>query len=135
MQVLFECPPKPSDVNFLNKKLNEETSQYGKAYPVIFFIKNDQGRVIAGANAIIIYGAIYTDQLWVDKEHRNKGLATKIMYRIHEFGKEKGCKIATIQTMSFQKAVKFYEKLGYTEDFVRPNYVKGSSCIFMSKTL
>lgn len=119
----------------MTEKINEETAEYGKSYPYGFFIRDDQGRIIAGANGFIIYGTVYTDQLWVDKKHRNKGLARKIMDKVHEFGKLEGCKIANIQTMSFQGAASFYEKLGYVQDFKRSGYVEGSCCIFMRKDL
>lgn len=79
--------------------------------------------------------AVYTDQLWVHKKHRGQGFAREIMGKVHEFGKLEGCKTATIQTMSFQGAKSFYEKLGYVQDFKRDGYVNGSSCIFMMKDL
>ncbi|MFK8040677.1 MAG: GNAT family N-acetyltransferase [Rickettsiaceae bacterium] len=76
-------------------------------------MRDDATAIIAGANVFVIYGAIYTDQLWVDKNHRGQGFAKEIMDKVHEFGKLEGCKIATVQTMSFQWARSFYEKLGY----------------------
>lgn len=127
--------PKTSDINFLTKQINQETSKYGEAYPFAFFIKNDGSQIIAGANGFFIYGSIYTDQLWVDKEFRRQGLATKIMNKVHDFGKLEGCEFATIQTMSFQGAQLFYEKLGYAQDFKRAGYVSGSNCIFMKRAL
>jgi hypothetical protein len=57
------------------------------------------------------------------------------MDKVHEFGKLEGCKIATVQTMNFQGAQSFYEKLGYVQDFKRAGYVNGSNCIFMRKSL
>ena len=98
-------------------------------------MRDDASKIIAGANGFVIYGAIYTDQLWVDKDYRGQGFAKKIMDKVHEFGKLEGCKIATVQTMSFQGALVFYEKLGYVQDLKRAGYVNGSNCIFMRKQL
>lgn len=127
--------PATSDIDFLTKQINQETSEYGEAYPFAFFIRDDTAEIIAGANGFVIYGAIYTDQLWVDKDYRGQGFAKKIMDKVHEFGKLEGCKIATVQTMSFQGAQSFYEKLGYVQDFKRTGYINGSNCIFMRKPL
>jgi GNAT superfamily N-acetyltransferase len=98
-------------------------------------MRDADSKVIGGANGFIMYGAIYTDQLWVDKEHRRRGIAKKIMAEVHEFGKLEGCTIPTVQTMSFQGAQNFYEKLGYIQDFKRTGYINGSNCIFMRKSL
>jgi GNAT superfamily N-acetyltransferase len=134
-KLVFTKDPVTADVNFLTNKINEETDKWGEASPFGFFIRDDQNHIIAGANGFVIYGTIYTDQLWVNKKDRNKGLAKKIMDKVHVFATEEGCRLATIQTMSFQEAQGFYQKLGYVQDFKRSGYVKGSHCIFMSKEL
>ena len=125
----------PSDTSFLTKQINQETPEYGEAYPFAFFMRDDAAEIIAGANGFVIYGAIYTDQLWVNKDYRGQGFAKKIMDKVHEFGQLEGCKIATVQTMSFQGAQVFYEKLGYVQDFKRTGYINSSNCIFMRKAL
>ena len=134
-EIEFNKNPSSVDIDFLTKNINEETAEYGEAYPFAFSIKDDERNIIAGANGFVIYGTIYTDQLWVKKEHRGIGYALEIMAKVHEFGKSEGCKMATVQTMSFQNAETFYKKLGYQVDFKRPGYVSGSSCIFMKKDL
>ena len=134
-KIEYTKTPATSDVDFITKQINQETSEYGEAYPFAFFMRDDDSKIIAGANGFVIYGAIYTDQLWVDKDYRGQGFAKKIMDKTHEVGKLEGCKIATVQTMTFQGAQSFYEKLGYVQDFKRAGYVNGSSCIFMRKAL
>ena len=57
------------------------------------------------------------------------------MEQIHEYGKKNECGFATIQTMGFQGAIKFYEKLGYIKEFERTGYSNDSYCIFMRKIL
>ncbi len=135
MEIEFFEKPNIEDINFLTKKINEETVKFGLSHPFAFFIKNNKNLIIAGANGFIIYGVIYTDQLWVDPKYRNKGLAKSIMKKTHELGLQSGCKLATIQTMSFQNAKAFYEKLGYQTDFERNGYSKSSSCLFLKKNL
>ena len=127
--------PTASDIDFITKQINQETSEYGEVYPFAFFMRDDDSKIIAGANGFILYGKIYTDQLWVDKQCGIQGIASKLMDKVHQLGKEQKCIMATISTMSFQNAVKFYEKLGYEKDFERFGHIENSSCIFMRKTL
>jgi hypothetical protein len=58
------------NIDFLTEKINEETLQFGSAYPFAFFIRDEKGKIIAGCNGSVVYGAIYTDQLWVAPNHR-----------------------------------------------------------------
>lgn len=134
-KIEYTQDPAAIDINFVTKQINHESSEYGEACPFAFFIRDDEAHIVAGANGFLIYGTIYTDQLWVNKQYRGKGFARKIMNEVHELGKLKGCKMASVQTMSFQGAQSFYEALGYVQDFRRAGYVNGSSCIFMKKAL
>ncbi len=120
------------DIDFLTEKINDETPEYGNAYPFAIFVRDKE--IIAGCNGSIIYGTIYTDQLWVHPDYRSRGLGKELMEKVHAYGKQEGCALATVATMSFQ-AAHFYQKLGYIEDFARPGYVKNSSCLFFSKSL
>jgi hypothetical protein len=51
--------PATRDIKFLTQKINQETSECGEAYPFAFFIRDDDSKIIAGANGFAIYGAIY----------------------------------------------------------------------------
>ena len=83
----------------------------------------------------MIFGSIYTDQLWVHPAHRTNGLGHQLMEAVHDYGRKLGCRIATVATMSFQGAKTFYKKLGYGLDFERPGYAQNSCCYFMRKEL
>jgi GNAT superfamily N-acetyltransferase len=131
------CPelPKASDIDFLTQKINQETPNFGEAHPFGFFIRDENNQIIAGCNGSVIFGSIYTDQLWVHSDHRNQGLGYQLMEAVHNYGRKLGCKMATVATMSFQRAKPFYEKLGYDSDFERPGYAQDSSCIFLKRHL
>ena len=133
--IQFTNTPSPEDIDKITQNINEETPEYGMAHPFGFFIRDDASNVIAGANGFVIYGSVYTDQLWVDKQYRKKGLARELMDRVHAFGEAEGCSFASVQTMNFQGAQTFYEKLGYIQDFQRAGFVNDSYCIYMKKSL
>lgn len=132
----FEITESPSseDLEFLTNKINEETPKHGSSHAFAILVRDQSGKIIAGANGSIIFGSIYTDQLWVDSHLRKKGVGKKLMEHVHELGKKSGCTLATVTTMSFQ-VPDFYKKLGYKIDFSREGYNTNASCIFMSKTL
>lgn len=135
MKIERTTSPNTNDIDFLTQQINQETPDFGNAHPFAFFIRNDSGNIIAGCNGSVVYGTIYTDQLWVDPDYRNQGLGKELMESVHEYGREIGCTMATAATMSFQDAREFYEQLGYESDFERSGYTNGSSCILLSRGL
>ncbi len=135
MNIEFTQSPMTTDIDFLTQKINQETSQLGNAYPFAFFIRDENHQIIAGCNGSVIFGSIYTDQLWVHPTHRKKGLGHQLMEAVHDYGRNHGCTMATVATMSFQGAKEFYEKIGYISDFERTGYAQNSSCIFLKRSL
>ena len=133
----FEINTSPStrDIEYLTEKINQESMEFGSAYNFGLFVRDEHNTIIGGSNGSVVFGAIYTDQLWVKKEFRGTGLGRKIMEKIHDYARENGCTIATVATMSFQNARDFYEKLEYVVDFERSGYIMGSSMIFLKKNL
>lgn len=134
MKIEFTSSPDEEEINFLTQKINEETPDKKGASSYAFFIRNKE-RIIAGCNGSLLYGALYIDQLWVDPDYRKQGLARDLIERAHQYGREMGCTFATLNTLSFQNARKFYEKLGYECDFERSGHVDGSKLFFLKKPL
>ncbi len=135
MKIEHTESPKTEDIEYLTKKIDEEIKEYGSSLPFAFFIKNKDDQIIAGCNGCLIFGCIYTDQLWVDSNYRHQGLARNLMQQVHEYGRKQDCSMATLCSMNFQNAIKFYEKLGYKVDFERHGYAKDASCLFLRKEL
>ena len=135
MNLEHTSTPASEDIDFLTQKINQETPDFGSAHPFAFFVRDEHNQIIAGCNGSVIFGSMYTDQLWVHPDHRKKGLGHKLMEAVHDYGRKSGCAMATVATMSFQNAKAFYEKLGYVMDFERTGYTRGSSCIFLKRSL
>jgi GNAT superfamily N-acetyltransferase len=135
VNIQYTSTPASEDIDFLTQKINQETPEFGEAHPFEFFIRDDKNQIIAGCNGSVIFGSIYTDQLWVHPDHRKKALGHQLMEAVHDYGRKSGCTMATVATMNFQGAKAFYEKLGYVSDFERPGYTQNSSCHFMRKVL
>ena len=89
--------------------------------------------MIAGCNGYTLYGGIYTDQLWVHRDYRNKGYGRELMNAVHSHGIDSGCSMATVFTMDFQGAINFYKKLEYEIEFETSGYIQKSKCLFLKK--
>jgi GNAT superfamily N-acetyltransferase len=135
VNIQYTSAPASKDIDFLTQKINKETPEFGEAHPFAFFARDEHNQIIAGCNGSVIFGSIYTDQLWVHPDHRRSGLGHKLMEAVHDYGRKSECSMATVATMSFQGALGFYEKLGYVSDFERPGYTQNSSCIFLKRSL
>lgn len=72
-------------------------------------MRDEHNQIIAGCNGSVIFGSIYTDQLWVHPDHRRIGLGHQLMEAVHDYGRKSECSMATVATMSFQGAKTFYE--------------------------
>ena len=127
--------PDQKDTDFLREMIDAENTDKDDIYSIGFFIRNDDGAIIAGCNCFVLFGSIYTDQIWVHRHHRRQGLGSNLLDEVHTHGRSAGCSMATVATMSFQRALGFYEGLGYVVDLTREGYVHGSSAIFLKKML
>ncbi len=135
MQLEFTLSPALEDIGYLTEAINAEPGVPDKAYPFAFFMREEQGQIIAGCNGSVIFGSIYTDQLWVDRQYRRQGLGKQLMAAVHAYGKKVGCNFASVHTMSFQNTRGFYESLGYTLEYERPGYLGGASCLCLKRPL
>lgn len=135
MQIVRNTSPSEQEIEFISEKLKSETPDYGPAYPYAFFMKDDHGEILGACSGEAMFGGIHTNQLWVHPDYRGKGYGRKLMENVHEYGREIGCNIATVVTMSFQGAHEFYEKLGYHCDFEQLGYANGAKCLFLRKIL
>jgi GNAT superfamily N-acetyltransferase len=126
------------DIFALTEGINDTATQQeimDPCEPFAFFIYNENHKVIAGTNGYLVYGAIYTGQLWVSESLRGQGIGRKLMEKVHEYGGQKGCTIATLRTMSFQNARPLYEKLGYECHYEETGYTQGHRCFYMKRVL
>jgi ribosomal protein S18 acetylase RimI-like enzyme len=128
-----------NEVSVLEKQLeiliDAENPKWSGGQAFGFKVEDEFGNFIARCNGVVMFGAIYTDQLWVHAQHRNRGVGKKLMDGVHKLGLEKGCFMATVNTMNFQSALSFYKKLGYEIDFERAGYMHAATCCFLRKVL
>jgi ribosomal protein S18 acetylase RimI-like enzyme len=101
--------------------------------PIVFQLsENDQ---IAGLAVVqIFWGQLHIKHLAVEEKYRGKGYGKKLMQHALEYGKERGCNFAFVETMNFQAPL-FYQKLGFEVEFCREGYERKSSLVYLKKNL
>lgn len=121
----------------LFKGINEYAFQE-KGLPPIrafsIFIKNQKQAILGGISGVTFYGSLYIDSLWIDKPMRHQGWGTKLMQEAEKIGIERRSKFVTLNTMDWE-ALPFYQKLGYSIEFVREGYSKNSKMFMLRKNL
>lgn len=101
--------------------------------PVAFeIIENDVSLGVVVCQ--LFWGNLHIKYLLTNKEHRGRGIARALMEHAFDFGKEKGCHFAFVETMSFQ-APEFYQKLGFEIELKRDGYAAGTSFYYLKKVL
>ena len=104
-------------------------------YPVGFLVKGRGGEVLGGLLGDIWGGWLHVGSLWVSESLRGRGYGAQLMARAHQYGLEKSCTNAFLQTGSYE-ARPLYEKLGYSVYAELKNHpTRPHSRYFLSKRL
>lgn len=94
----------------------------------------DSGEVVAGVIGTAYWGKLHVRILWVHRDHRSKGLGSRLMDWVEERAKELRCTSVMVDTMSFQ-APEFYAELGYRQIGLSEGYQGGASRYYFEKSL
>lgn len=134
-KILLSENPDPSDVQVLGDGIIAYAKQKKGMAPIrtfAFFIRDENGQIMGGCKGDILYGCMFVSDLWVSEGLRNKGYGSKLMDAAEQYGKEKGCLFAAVNTMDWE-ALNFYKKLGFYIEFERHGFEKNSIFYFLRK--
>ena len=87
--------PENGLIDFLDKKIKEmnwQNWEVKERLSLAVAMKNDSGDVIAGAAARTFGDWLLLDSLWVSETLRGQNIGSKILAKIEEAGKARGCK-------------------------------------------
>ena len=80
--------------------------------PLACFARSETGTVIGGVVGRTWGECCELQQLWVAREHRLRGIGSRLVRMFEARGRERGCRTFYLDTFSFQ-ALLFYQSLGY----------------------
>ncbi len=111
----FETDPDPADIRVLEDRLYEFNVQAtghadGELYGI--FLRDTNGAVIGGADGWTWGGTCYVRHLYLPEPMRGKGLGAKLMDRIEQEARTRGCAIIVLESHDFQ-APEFYRRRGF----------------------
>src|SRR5688572_32846981 len=113
--ICIENSAPQDDVQVLYRELYEfNVAQTGLSVEsVSAFVRDGEGRIVGGCHGWTTLGYVHIDVLWLKEDLRRKGYGRKILEAIEGEAKRRGCKLAELETLSFQ-SLEFYLKNGYT---------------------
>ncbi len=89
----------------------------------IFFVAEIEGDIIGGCGLTHILDEGDIHNVMVAPAHRGKGIATMMLEKLLEEGREQGIREFTLEVrVSNGSAIRVYEKLGFVSEGVRPKF-------------
>jgi ribosomal protein S18 acetylase RimI-like enzyme len=110
------------------------TIGFDETFAPVSFVASDEGQFAGAVVVELFWGTLHVKYVFVKEEYRKQGIATKLMQKAFEYGKEHKCAFAFVETMSFQ-ALGFYQKLGFVLEYTRSGYSHGTAFHYLRKDL
>ena len=102
--------------------------------PVACYIRDEEGRIIAGVQGTLWGRSMHIDALWVDEPHRGSGYGSTLMKAIEDYAATHAHPLIYLETTSFQ-ALPFYAGLGYEVFGELKEISKGHTLYLLKKEL
>jgi GNAT superfamily N-acetyltransferase len=102
--------------------------------PLAVVITDEQANLIAGATGKTFGYWLLIENIWVSEALRGKNMGSQLLTELEKAAIARGCKFALLDTLNFQ-AKPFYEKFGYTVQWVQESYPKDGCKYYMVKKL
>jgi ribosomal protein S18 acetylase RimI-like enzyme len=111
----FTDRPTAADLEAVDAGLhlyNLAAADLAAVRPLACLARTGSGQVIGGLRARQWGAAVEVQQLWVDEQHRRRGVATRLMRMLEQAAVSRGAGVIYLDTFSFQ-APEFYRRCGY----------------------
>ena len=129
--------PTRDDVHYLDDRLyeyNVEKTGFSDGRWLSIFLRDDDGKVMAGLHGWAWGKCCGVDKLWIHKTWRGRGLGTRLMQAAEAEARRRGAEQIVLDTLTFQ-APDFYAKLGFERVAAVDDHPRGFQRISMRKRL
>ncbi len=113
----------PKDIE---KKMTDELIEYETNHGIVCGYKRysivlqNVDQTIGVLNYYVAFAEIYVDDIWIEQKHRGRGYGRKLLDALENNFEGEGFNNINLVTSAFQ-APEFYQKCGFTKEFVREN--------------
>jgi GNAT superfamily N-acetyltransferase len=136
-RLVVEDSPHPADLALLEERVAAaavEAAAAGTEKELAVFVRDDDGRILAGVSGIVWGGYCELQAMWVDEAHRGRGLARALMAAAEEEARRRGCALVAFHAYDLL-AAGLYERLGYETVGVIEGIPAGSAARWYRKDL
>lgn len=133
---VVESPPSV-DLDRLRKGLGEHARTFVDRpgfRPLAIFARSESGELLGGAAGTVNWNWLDLSLPWVHQEMRGSGLGSRLLTRIEQEARARGCTRAHVDTFSYQ-ALPFYERHGYRVSAELEDYPPGHRRLYLRKEL
>ena len=97
-------------------------------------VRDDAGDLVGGISGYTAWGWLYVQWLWLDEQHRGRGLAGRMLTAAETEARARGCHGSYIDTFN-PVALKVYQRAGYVPFGSLEDFPKGRTRTFLQKVL
>jgi GNAT superfamily N-acetyltransferase len=114
-RLVVEHSPDPADLALLEELLAAAATAaagVGEEEEFGIFVRDVDGRILAGISGIVWGGCCQLQAMWVDEAHRRRGLARALMSAAEEEARRRGCTLVELHAYDLL-VFGLYDRLGY----------------------
>jgi GNAT superfamily N-acetyltransferase len=134
---LITMEPTPDQVQYLEDRIyefNSGATGITDGEWLAIFVKDENGRIVAGICGNTWGGCLELRQFWVEAARRKQGLGTRLLRAAEEEARQRGCRQILLMTFTFQ-APEFYARHGFEVIAAVDDHPRGHKNLLMRKRL
>jgi GNAT superfamily N-acetyltransferase len=136
-ELVTTTEPTPEQVQYLEDRIyefNSGATGITDGEWLAIFVKDEQGRIVAGICGNTWGGCLEIRQFWVEEARRKQGLGTRLLGAAENEALRRGCRQVLLMTFTFQ-APAFYAKHGFEVVAVVDDHPRGHKNVLLRKRL
>ena len=137
MEISLKLEPEQSDIEEIRAGLRKNNAPYLENIFHLEFmchVDDENGSKIGGLIGEIWGKWLVINFLWVDEQHKGKGIGSQLLRQAEQLAFDKGCHSSLLDTFSFQ-AQPFYMRHGYKTQMTLEKFPISSQRHYMTKQL
>ena len=134
---VIDTEPSPDEVQYLEDRIyefNSTATGIADGEWLAIFVRDDEGRIVAGICGNTWGGCLEIRQFWVEEARRRRGLGTSLLASAEREARRRGCRQILLSTFTFQ-APAFYARHGFEVVAVVDDHPRGHENLLLRKRL